>query len=197
MLILRHAKEAWRTSNTARLASLALSRVEVVEIGAVPAGLPGDEVVQRSARALRAFEEERRETLGAIARFVERAEPVWLLFPTGRADAAAAPSTGRMATGSEARGPHRLIVPDGSWRQARRMVQRIPQLDRLPRLSLPAPPPAGRRLRRPPLREGMSTLEAIARALQLLEGEEVGRPLLDLYGTHVERQLLNRRRNVR
>jgi DTW domain-containing protein YfiP len=46
------------------------------------------------------------------------------------------------------------------------MVARLPSLRALPRLSLPAPAP-GARLRRPHLHEGMSTLEAIAAALDL------------------------------
>ncbi len=47
------------------------------------------------------------------------------------------------------------------------MLQRIPSLRELPRLSLPAPP-ARERLRAPTVAGGMSTLEAMARALELL-----------------------------
>jgi DTW domain-containing protein len=65
--------------------------------------------------------------------------------------------------------PRRLVVPDGTWPQARRMVQRVPQLWALPRLSLPSPAVVPR-LRRP-LAGGMSTLEAVAAALRSL-GEE-------------------------
>ena len=35
----------------------------------------------------------------------------------------------------------------------------------------------------------MSTLEALAQALALLEGEELARPLLELHRVHVERSL--------
>lgn len=62
--------------------------------------------------------------------------------------------------------PRHLIVPDGTWPQARRMVQRLPALRTLERLSLPAPK-SHHRLRHAPLKEGMSTLEAVAAALDL------------------------------
>jgi DTW domain-containing protein YfiP len=82
-------------------------------------------------------------------------EGAWVLFPSARPTP---PGTAR---------PRRLVVPDGTWQQARRMMQRVPALQRLPRLSLPPAPPAPR-LRRPPAPGGMSTLEAIAEALDFL-----------------------------
>jgi DTW domain-containing protein YfiP len=56
-------------------------------------------------------------------------------------------------------------------------VQRVPALRRLPRLSLPGPD-GGERLRTPTVKEGMSTIEAIARALELL-GEPAAARALD------------------
>jgi DTW domain-containing protein YfiP len=79
----------------------------------------------------------------------------WVLFPSS------APTLPGSAT------PSRIIVPDGTWQQARRMIQRVPALQRLPRLSLPPAPPAPR-LRRPTIAGGMSTLEAMAAALRFL-----------------------------
>lgn len=61
--------------------------------------------------------------------------------------------------------PRRLVVPDGTWAQARRMMQRIPALRALPRL--PLPPRDAQRLRRP-IAGGMSTIEAVAEALAAL-----------------------------
>jgi DTW domain-containing protein YfiP len=88
----------------------------------------------------------------------------WVLYPDGDRD----PPTGVM--------PDRLIVLDGSWSQARRMRQRIGALRGLPFLRLPAPPKR-LRLRRPIHPAGMSTLEAIAAAVELLEGRELAQPL--------------------
>lgn len=76
--------------------------------------------------------------------------------------------------------PSRLVVLDGTWGQARRMVQRLPALHHMPRFSLP-PPPARLRMRQPHLSEGMATLEAIAWALHTIEGAHLSTPLLDLY----------------
>ena len=82
----------------------------------------------------------------------------WLLYPSPHPPPAGAPP------------PSRIVVPDGTWAQARRMVHRVPALRALPRLALPPAPAAG--IRRPPRRGmgvgGMSTLEAVAAALRLL-----------------------------
>jgi DTW domain-containing protein YfiP/putative methionine-R-sulfoxide reductase with GAF domain len=77
--------------------------------------------------------------------------------------------------------PRRIVVLDGSWPQARRMRQRIAGLAALPRVALPAPRTAIDRLRRTRAPSEMSTLEAIARALGALEGDEIARPLLALH----------------
>lgn len=104
-----------------------------------------------------------------------RGDGTWLLFPQGgRTDIDAPP-------------PRRLVVLDGSWRQARRMMIRIAALRAMPRLSLAAPAAAPRRLRCGRSTHEMATLEAIAQALTLLEGDAIGRPLLDLYRLFVER----------
>jgi DTW domain-containing protein len=96
----------------------------------------------------------------------------WLLYPGGETGTGAA--------------PRQLVVLDGSWPQTRRMAQRIPALRGLPRLSFPTRP-AVERMRRAPLPEGMATLEAIARALEVLEGPEVARPLDALFAEVVRR----------
>lgn len=107
-----------------------------------------------------------------------REEGTWLLYPDGPTPAPDGPR------------PRRLVVLDGTWRQARRMFLRLPSLRSLPRLSLATPPdPPGRRLRRGRSPHEMATLEAIGRALRLIEGDPVGRPLLDLYRLFVEQAL--------
>ena len=83
--------------------------------------------------------------------------------------------------------PETLVVIDATWAQARRMIQRIPTLRTLPRLSLPGAP--AERLREPPRRDGMSTIEALARALALLGDEEAARALDQTWAIAVERSL--------
>jgi len=83
--------------------------------------------------------------------------------------------------------PERLIVLDGSFRQARRMYKRVPELRDLPEFSLPAPRVTPTRLRQPTRAAGMSTIEAIAAALSALEGPELAAPLWALHAELVSR----------
>ncbi len=64
-----------------------------------------------------------------------------------------------------------LIVPDGSWRQAHKMRKRIPGLDAVPCVILPAAGRTEYRLRAEHHAGGLATFEAIARALRILEGD--------------------------
>jgi DTW domain-containing protein YfiP len=84
--------------------------------------------------------------------------------------------------------PSLLVVPDGSWTQARRMIQRLPALRRLRRLALAGPPP-GPRLRRSLVPDGMSTLEAVAGAMAAAGAGAEARHLLALHAAGVERVL--------
>ncbi len=154
-LVIRHNKEKEKSTNTARLAALALRRCQVLTYGAP--GQPFDASVLEGP-------------------------DTWLLFPDTQPPAPEAPP------------PRRLIVLDGSWGQARRMVQRLPILRRLPGLVLPPPRPNTRRLRRPPNPEGMSTLEAMAGAVALLEGEELAQQLYTLHELMIDRVLESRGR---
>ena len=77
--------------------------------------------------------------------------------------------------------PEVLVVPDGTWSQARRIVRRVPGLATLPRLELPPAPPPVRRLRKSPSPEARCTIEAVAAALGKWGPPEHERALLDLY----------------
>ena len=82
--------------------------------------------------------------------------------------------------------PKTLIILDASWSQARRMVQRVPLFRGLPRVSLPARPER-ERLRAAP-EGGLSTLEAIADAVERFEGTEAARVFHEAHRSLVERQ---------
>jgi DTW domain-containing protein YfiP len=88
--------------------------------------------------------------------------------------------------GPPAHRPRRLFVPDGTWQQARRIVSRSPALRALPRLALPKPASAAR-LRKPPLESGMSTLEAIADALEVCGEPGPAEALRQVYRAALER----------
>ena len=93
-------------------------------------------------------------------------------------------------------GARTLVVPDGTWRQARKMRTRVPGLDALPCVTLPtdaggASAPTQYRLRNEGRPGGLATLEAIARALAILEpgGAAVADAMLAVFRVMVERTL--------
>ena len=94
--------------------------------------------------------------------------------------------------------PARLIVLDGSFRQARRMYKRVAALRDLPEFSLPAPSVTPTRLRQPTQPDGMSTIEAIAAALSILEGPALAAPLWALHAELVRRadRMRGRKRDI-
>ena len=92
-------------------------------------------------------------------------------------------------------GPVNLIVPDGSWRQASKMIVRDPVLRGLPRVFLPASgEPSQYRLRVETREEGLATFEAIARVLGVLEGDPVRKQLEEGFKIFTDRLLWARGR---
>jgi len=147
VVIVRHHLERFRSSNSGRLAHLALANSEIVDHGGAggPARLPA-------------------------------LEGAWLLFPEGEPTVAPPPVP-----------PRQLIVLDATWSQARRMYRKLDALRGLPILRLPDAPMPAARLRESPGAGRVSTIEAIARALRLLEGEEPAAALERLFAVAVER----------
>lgn len=88
--------------------------------------------------------------------------------------------------------PVTLIVPDGNWRQAGKMGRRIPGLEAVRRVTLPELGATEYRLRAELREGGLATLEAIARALRILEGDrgpEIEEALLGVFREMVRRTL--------
>ncbi len=88
--------------------------------------------------------------------------------------------------------PVTLVVPDGNWRQTVKMCKRDAVLRDLPRVRLGPGAPSQYRLRSHPDPDRVSTLEAIARALGVLEGPAVQASLEDTFRRFVERTLWSR-----
>lgn len=109
-----------------------------------------------------------------------------LLHPTDDAVALDADFTARVAP------PYTLIVPDGSWRQASKMGNREESLRGVQRVKLTMGAPTRYRLRRETKPEGLATLEAIARALGVLEAPAVEDALMAIFDVMVERTLRSR-----
>lgn len=83
--------------------------------------------------------------------------------------------------------PDRIVIIDATWQQARRLYSTIPALRLLPRMVLPAPIRYRERLRKQHRSEGMSTIEAAAVSVAILEGDAAARPLEELYNELVRR----------
>lgn len=88
--------------------------------------------------------------------------------------------------------PVQLIVPDGNWRQASKVHYRHKELADVPRVMIKAANTAKYHLRVEHMEEGMATLQAIAHAMGVLEGDEVKKSLMALYNLKLERTLLGR-----
>jgi DTW domain-containing protein len=84
-------------------------------------------------------------------------------------------------------GPVVLLVPDGNWNQARRMRYRDPDARDAEPVTLPPGGPSRYTLRHAPRDAAVSTLEAVARALGLLEGAAIERALTEILETFVTR----------
>lgn len=110
-----------------------------------------------------------------------------VLFPTERPAGLPSVTKQRVALVLDRRGEHlipedtidRIVVLDGTWRQAKTLWWRNPWLSKLARISLvPREPSIYGRLRKEPKRTNVSTLEAVADALVGLgEAEEVATSL--------------------
>ncbi len=106
------------------------------------------------------------------------APDTWLLWPDG---------PGKRQSGSDFTPPRRVVVLDATWHQARRLFRQTPLLQSMPRLGLPAPQQDRTRLREQRRVDGMSTIEAVAAAVAVLEGTEKAAPLERLYDEVVRR----------
>jgi DTW domain-containing protein YfiP len=93
--------------------------------------------------------------------------------------------------------PVTLLVPDGNWNQTRRMTQRLPMLRDAHAVSLPGSNLHNDCLRRNHHPGRMSTFEAIAQALGVLEGPEVESDLLRFFERFLHNGIHNSRRGAR
>lgn len=110
----------------------------------------------------------------------------FLFYPAQDAVELNAPLVAREPT------PIQLIVPDGTWRQARKIHSRHRELKDLLRVKISAPNHSPFQLRVQSRPDGMATLQAIARGLGIIEGAQVEAQLMKLYHAKIERTLIGR-----
>ena len=114
---------------------------------------------------------------------VAAASSVFLLFPGEGA------LTPKPLADDSAQQASLLIVPDGTWRKARKILYANPILAKLPRLSLEAGDPSRYRLRQTREPGAVSTIEAIVRTLARLEPDQDFTPVLAPFEALIERQI--------
>ncbi|MGE7989815.1 tRNA-uridine aminocarboxypropyltransferase [Pseudomonas sp. NPDC089554] len=85
--------------------------------------------------------------------------------------------------------PLLLIVPDGTWRKARKLLYLNPLLEALPRVTLEAVAASRYRLRKAPEPGALSTLEAVVQALNILEQPTCFDALLQPFEALIEGQI--------
>jgi DTW domain-containing protein YfiP len=86
--------------------------------------------------------------------------------------------------------PITLVVVDGTWWQAKKLVRANPELARLPRYAFRAPTPSEYRIRREPDAAYVSTIEALVHVLGVIEGApEKFRPLLAPFRAMIDTQV--------
>lgn len=85
--------------------------------------------------------------------------------------------------------PLLLVVPDGTWRKARKLLHLNPLLAQLPRVTLPEGGVSRYRLRKAPGPGALSTVEAIVQALDILEAPASFAPLLRPFEALIEGQI--------
>lgn len=127
--------------------------------------------------------------------FPDPADPASLV-PTGETPIVLFPGHGARPLTAELvaslPSPPALIAPDGNWRQASRMVKRLPLLDGAIKVALTERTLVGAALRRNRADHHMSTFEAVTQALAVLEGKEVAESLFDFYRRATDRMLFIR-----
>ena len=87
-------------------------------------------------------------------------------------------------------GPISLLVVDGTWSTAKKLLRLNPAIAALPRYAIEPVTPSEYRIRREPRAECLSTIEALATALGVLEGDPEGyRAMLEPFRAMVDHQL--------
>ncbi len=100
------------------------------------------------------------------------------------------PGEGAVAPDALAHPPETLLVIDGTWPQARKMMALNPALRALPRIGFMPRKPGNYRIRREPKAHCVATVEAVVEVLAAFEGDGSRfEPLLRAFDAMVDRQL--------
>lgn len=119
------------------------------------------------------------ECFPELEAMITAAPQAWLLFPGAQAQppqplrpvCESLLSVHEAGHGAACAAPL-LIVPDGTWRKARKIVQANPVLHHLPRVCLDGGEPSRYRVRKTTEPNAVATIEAIVRTLSMLEPDK-------------------------
>jgi DTW domain-containing protein YfiP len=164
ILVVRHYKERFKPTSTAKLLPAMASNVQLLDYtGGMP---PFDPTPLR-----------------------DEALDLRVLFP--REDAEPMRQTDDGTGGLTVAEGKRLgfVILDGTWHQCSRMSRRVPGVAELPCVSLPESEPSIYRVRSQHDERGLCTFEAVVRLWEVLEGPEVVRPLRAVFEVITARML--------
>ncbi len=165
VIVVIHAKEWRRSSNTGYLARLALETGEVRLHGL------RNEIIDSSG--------------------IDAGSPATLALYPGRG---ALPLTADLL--SKLPRPLTLLVPDGNWMQAKNMMRRVPMLACAQPVRLDGPSLGLACLRRNAYPDRMSTFEAIAQALGIIENQTTADTMLDFFQRVVPHMAISKQRTT-
>ena len=144
LLIIRHHRETKRRSNTARIASICIPSIRIIQYPFLQKpptfDSKNDLLIYPVSNETTIHNSKNQET------YFEKTKGL--------------------------QGPKRLIFLDGTWSQTRKMYRKTPKLHQLSWMSLPAsknPPP---KIRKSSFSNGMSTMECIGRAIGFFDQSE-------------------------
>jgi|TARA_R110000851_G_scaffold278768_1_gene431971 DTW domain-containing protein YfiP len=123
------------------------------------------------------------EQFSGLSEELAKFSSVYLLFPGESA------KTPPALAEHAATKPTLLIVPDGTWRKASKILYANPQLESLPRVTLGPGNPSRYRIRKAPKPEAVATIEAIVRTLEVWEPANDFSSVLNPFEVMVEQQL--------
>jgi len=161
--VVMHHREAYKTTNTVRLARLCLADCDVRLRGHPQLPLQLEQVIPNPEQCLYLTLSDRSEVLSP-----------------------------NLTNLSQFR---HLVLPDENWRQAGRMGKREPILARMRWVKLEPGPLSEYLLRKEPSSEGLATIEAMAKALRIIEGDGVADHLIAAFRLMVQRTLKTRPKN--
>lgn len=122
------------------------------------------------------------EHFADLPEYLARFERPYVLFPGAQARTV-------MQCRAQQHIPDLLLVPDGTWRKARKLIHQNPVLQDLPRLSLTAREASRYRLRKAPDDQSLATIEAIAQVLSELQPEQDYSALLQPFEQLIQEQI--------